>query len=104
MVSGVFHFSYDVKRAVVIGHIGVFLFIASTAQGFLYLKQIPDDYKKKKNKKNHEWDRPRTISPPPPAIEISTPREIIVTVPHQPLFLHHGYCLGVDVKPSSLLF
>jgi len=46
---------------------------------------------------------PRTISPPPPAIEISTPREIIVTFPHPPLFPHHGYCRGVDVKPSSLL-
>jgi len=48
-------------------------------------------------------NRPRTISPPPPAIEISTPREIIVTFPHPPLFPHHGYCLGVDVKPSSHL-
>jgi len=46
---------------------------------------------------------PRTIPPPPPAIEISTPREIIVTFPHPPLFPHHGYCLEVDVKPSSLL-
>jgi len=24
--------------------------------------------------------------------------------PHPPLFPHHGYCLGVDVKPSTLLF
>jgi len=48
-------------------------------------------------------DRTRTISPPPPAIEISTPREIIVTILHPPLFPHHGFCLGVDVKPSSLL-
>jgi len=48
-------------------------------------------------------DRTRTFSPPPPPIEISTPREIIVTLPHSPLFHHHGYCLGVDVKPSSLL-
>jgi len=46
----------------------------------------------------------RTISSPPPAIEISTPREIIVTFPHPPLFSHDGYCLGVDVKPTSLLF
>jgi len=46
----------------------------------------------------------RTISSPPPAIEISTPREIIVTFPHPPLFSHNGYCLGVDVKPPSLLF
>jgi len=45
---------------------------------------------------------PRTISPPPSAIEISIPREIIVTCRHSPLFFHDGYCLGVDVKPSSL--
>ena len=44
------------------------------------------------------------MSPPPAAIEISTPREIIVTFPHPPLFLHHGYCLAVDVKPCYLLF
>jgi len=43
------------------------------------------------------------MSPPPLAIEISTPREIIVTFPHPPLFCHDGYCLGVDVKPSTLL-
>jgi len=42
------------------------------------------------------------ISPPPPAIEISTPREIIVTFPHPPLFTHDGYGLGVDLKPSLL--
>jgi len=48
--------------------------------------------------------RPQTISPTPPAIEISTPREIIVTSPHPPLFSHDGYCLEIDVKPSSLLF
>ena len=41
------------------------------------------------------------MSPPPPVIEISTPREIIVTFPHPPLFSHDGYCLGVDVKPCS---
>jgi len=46
---------------------------------------------------------PRSISPPPPAIEISTPLEIIVTFPHPPLLSHDGYCLGVDVKPSTLL-
>jgi len=34
---------------------------------------------------------------------MSTPREIIVTSPHPPLFSHDGYCLGVDIKPSSLL-
>jgi len=45
----------------------------------------------------------RTVSPPPLAVEISTPREIIVTFPHPPLFSHHGYCLGVEVKPSTLL-
>jgi len=56
-----------------------------------------------KKKKKEPSDRKRTISPLPPAIEISTPREIIVTFPHPPLFPHHGYCLGVDVKPSSLL-
>jgi len=58
---------------------------------------------KKKKKEKRPRDRPRTMSPPPPAIEISTPREIIVTFPHPDLFPHHGYCLGVDVKPSSLL-
>ena len=42
-----FDFSYDeVKRAVVIGLIGFFLFIASAVQGFLYLKQITHDIKK----------------------------------------------------------
>ena len=44
-----------------------------------------------------------TISPPPPAIEISIPREIIVTFPHRPLFSYDGYCLGVEVKRSLLL-
>jgi len=44
---GRFDFSYDeVKRAVIIVLIGFFLFIASAAQGFLYLKQITHDYKK----------------------------------------------------------
>jgi len=47
-------------------------------------------------------DRPQTISPPPPVIEISTPQEIIVTLLHPPVF-SHGYSLGVDVKPSTLL-
>ena len=47
-----FDFSYDeVKRAVVIGFIGFFLCIVSAAKGFLYLKQITDDYKKKREKK-----------------------------------------------------
>ena len=59
--------------------------------------------KKKKKEKKRPRDGPRTISPPPPAIEISTLREIIVTFPHAPLFPHDGYCLGVDVKPSTLL-
>jgi len=54
-------------------------------------------------KKNDEEIGPPSISPPPPAIEISTQREIIVTFPHPPLFPHHGYCLGVDGKPSTLL-
>jgi len=58
---------------------------------------------KEKEKKNRPRDKTRTISPPPPAIEISTPREIIVTSPHPPLFLQDGYCLGVDVKPPSLI-
>jgi len=58
---------------------------------------------KKEKEKNQPRNRPRTISPPPPAIEISPPREIIVTFPHPPLFSHDGYCLGVDVKPSTLL-
>jgi len=48
-------------------------------------------------------DRPRTIATTAPAIEISTPREIIQTFPHSPLFSHDGCCLGVDVKPSLLL-
>ena len=44
---GGFDFSYDeVKRAVVIGLIGFFLFIASAVSGFLYLKQIMHDYNK----------------------------------------------------------
>jgi len=46
---------------------------------------------------------PRTIATTPPAIEISTPQEIIAAFPHPPLFSHDGYCLGVDVKPSALL-
>ena len=103
---GGFDFSYaEVKRAVVIGLIGFFLFIASAALGFLYLKQITHDYKKKEKKqeKKRRRGRTRTFSPPPPAIEISTPREILVTLPYPPLFPHHGYCLVVDVKPSSLL-
>ena len=59
--------------------------------------------KKKRKKKNDQEIGRRTISHPPPAIEISTRRKIIVTFPHPPLFPHHGYCLGVDVKPSTLL-
>ena len=46
----------------------------------------------------------RIISSPPPPIEISTLREIIITFPHAPLFSHEGYYLEVDVKPPSLLF
>jgi len=77
----------------------------------LYLKHdnelITKKKKKKKKKKVPLWltrnHLTRTISPPPPAIEISTPQEIIVTIPHPPLFPHHGYCLGVDVKPSFVL-
>jgi len=58
---GGFDFSYDeVKRAVVIGLIGFLLFIASAAQGFLYLKQITHDYKKKK-KNDQEGDLHATI-------------------------------------------
>jgi len=60
------------------------------------------DYEKKGKKNNREIGT-QTFSPRPPEIEISTPREIIVTFPHPPLFPHNGYCLGVDVKPSSLL-
>jgi len=59
--------------------------------------------KGKKGKKKDLGERTRTILPPPPAIEISTPREIIATSPHSPFFSHDGYCLGIDVKPSSLL-
>jgi len=58
---------------------------------------------KKERKKKDQEIGPRTSSPPPPAIEISRPREIIVSFPHPPLFSHHGYCLEVDVKPSTLL-
>jgi len=61
------------------------------------------DKKRRKKEKTEQEITPRTISPPPLAIEISTPWEIIVTFPHTPLFHHHGYCQGVDVKPSSLL-
>jgi len=57
----------------------------------------------KKTKKKRPRDGARTFTPPPPAIEISTPPEFIITFPHPPLFPHHGHCLGVDVKPSSLL-
>jgi len=59
--------------------------------------------KKTKKQKKGRRDRPRTIATTPPAIEISTPREILATFPHPPLFSHDGYCLGVDVKPSPLL-
>jgi len=59
--------------------------------------------KKRKRKKKATKGEPQTISPPPPAIEISTPGEIIITFPDPPLFPHHGYCLGVDIKPSILL-
>jgi len=58
---------------------------------------------KERKKKNDQEGGPQTISPPPAAIEISTPGEIIVTSPNPPLFPHHGFCLGVDVKPSPLL-
>jgi len=60
--------------------------------------------KEKREKKKRPRDTRRTLSPPPPATEISTPREMIATFPHLPLFSHDGYCLGVDVKPSTLLF
>jgi len=53
---GGFDFSYDeLKRAVVIGLIGFFLFIASAASGFLYLKQITHNYKTEK-KNDQEID------------------------------------------------
>ena len=69
--------------------------------------QVIHDLKEKekeqqKRKKNRPRDRTQTISPLPPAIEISTPGEIITTSPHPPLLSHDSYCLGVDVKPSSL--
>ena len=57
----------------------------------------------KKKEKQQPSDGTRTIATTPPAIEISTPREISATFPHPPLFSHDGYCLGVDVKPSPLL-
>jgi len=60
--------------------------------------------KKKKQKKGLRDRQARTISSPPLALEISTPREIIVTFPHPPLFSHDGYCLVVDIKPPSLIF
>jgi len=49
-------------------------------------------------------DMTRTISPTPPAIEISTAGEIIMTFPHARLFSHDGYSLEVNVKPPSLIF
>ena len=56
---GGFDFSYDeVKRAVVIGLIGFFLFIASAAKDLLYLKQITHNDKKKR-KNQQPRDRPR---------------------------------------------
>jgi len=58
--------------------------------------------KKEKKKKKDQEIGPQTISSLPPPIEISTPRKIIVTFPHPPLFSHDGYCLGVHIKPSTL--
>jgi len=59
--------------------------------------------KKKEKEKNDQGIGTRTIATTSPGIEISTPREIIAPFPHPPLFSHDGYCLGVDVKPFSLL-
>jgi len=56
----------------------------------------------KKKKRKRLTDKPRTIGTTPPAIEISTPREIIASFPNRPLFSHDGYCLGLHVKPSPL--
>jgi len=57
-----FDFSYhEVEPAVVIGLIGFFLFISSAASGFLYLKQITQDYKKKKKKTTKGEDLHATI-------------------------------------------
>jgi len=57
--------------------------------------------KKEKKEKSKQGIGPRTISPPLRAIEISTPPAIIVTFPHSPFFSDDGYCLGVDVQPTS---
>ena len=61
------------QRAVVIGLIGFFLFIASAAYGFLYLKQITHDYKKKRKKRKKKAEKnnqeigqaSRKLLPPP---------------------------------------
>jgi len=61
--------------------IGFVFAIASAPSGFLYLKQQIHDYKKRKQKKEKEESPllPSSFSSaPPPAIEISTPWEIIV--------------------------
>jgi len=101
----VFDFSHEeVKRAVV--GIKVLFTLYLTMHASSCTLTMNTSYKKEKEKKKKKTDQeigPRTISPPPPAIEISTPREIIVTFPHPPLFSHDGYYLGVDVKPSSFL-
>ena len=107
MLQG-FDFSHEGVKRVVGLFTGFVSVIASAPYRFLYLKQRIHDYKKRKKKRKNkkEGDRllgPRTISPPPPAIEISTRREIIVTFAHPPLFCHDGYCLGVDIKPSPQL-
>jgi len=44
----------------------------------------------------------QTIATTAPAIEISTQQEIMVTFAHPPPCSHDGYCLRVDVKPSTL--
>jgi len=44
----------------------------------------------------------QTIATTAPAIEISTQQEIIVTFAHRPPCSHDGYCLRVDIKPSTL--
>ena len=58
--------------------------------------------KKEKKKKKGHLMQAQTIATTAPAIEISTQQEIIVTFAHLPPCSHDGYCLRVDVKPSTL--
>jgi len=57
--------------------------------------------KKKKKKTDHEICTNHLVSTS--TIAISTPQEIMFTFPHPPVFSNNGFCLGVAVKPISLL-